>query len=161
MWYIPRRVRVFKIQPYWVPYSDLFVGDLKKMLMKIADAKTEDARNVAFDDLQEIITLVQFANDECDYGMGLELGINLFVFGHETFHSVISHLLPLAYELMGRELYGEIVQKHIENRQRSGPILLVTWACFRLRCSWWREYSKVVFWYYDNNSEFLLFTRWS
>ncbi|MEQ2174352.1 hypothetical protein GOODEAATRI_007117, partial [Goodea atripinnis] len=29
----------------------------------------------------EMITFVQFANDECDYGMGYELGIDLFCYG--------------------------------------------------------------------------------
>ena len=28
-----------------------------------------------------MITFVQFANDECDYGMGYELGIDLFCYG--------------------------------------------------------------------------------
>lgn len=27
------------------------------------------------------MTFVQFANDECDYGMGLELGMDLFCYG--------------------------------------------------------------------------------
>jgi len=28
-----------------------------------------------------MMTFVQFANDECDYGMGLELGMDLFCYG--------------------------------------------------------------------------------
>jgi len=28
-----------------------------------------------------MVNFVQFANDECDYGMGLELGIDLFCHG--------------------------------------------------------------------------------
>lgn len=35
-------------------------------------------------------TFVQFANDECDYGMGLELGLDLFCYG-----SHVSNSLPL------------------------------------------------------------------
>ncbi len=35
----------------------------------------------AFAPIQEMITFVQFANDECDYGMGYELGIDLFCYG--------------------------------------------------------------------------------
>ena len=35
----------------------------------------------ALDVLQELITNVQFANDEGDPGMGLELGLDAFTFG--------------------------------------------------------------------------------
>ena len=35
----------------------------------------------AFAPVQEMMTYVQFANDECDYGMGLELGLDLFCHG--------------------------------------------------------------------------------
>lgn len=28
-----------------------------------------------------MLTYVQFANDECDYGMGYELGMDLFCYG--------------------------------------------------------------------------------
>ena len=43
-------------------------------------------------------------------GMGLELGIDLFIFGGEVFHKSIFHLLSVAYELMGREPYIDIIQ---------------------------------------------------
>ena len=94
--------------------------ELKQILTKIANADTEEKKNKAFDELDEIITLVQFANDECDYGMGLELGINLFIFGHDTLHGTISHLLPLAYQLLGRNLYADVITQHLENRKRDG-----------------------------------------
>jgi len=45
---------------------------------------------------------VQYANDELDYGMGLELGLDLLAFGGEVFHSTIIHLLGVAYELLER-----------------------------------------------------------
>ena len=45
---------------------------------------------------------VQYANDELDYGMGLELGLDLLAFGGEVFHSTILHLLGVAYELLER-----------------------------------------------------------
>ena len=35
----------------------------------------------AFQSIEEELSLVQFANDECDFGMGLELGIDLFCHG--------------------------------------------------------------------------------
>ena len=51
---------------------------LKKILGKIVESHKDDAdedvKNKAFDALQELVTNVQFANDEGDPGMGLELG---------------------------------------------------------------------------------------
>ena len=64
------------------------------MLDKIAsfpDPSPEQDR--ASEPLQEMITFVQFANDECDYGMGLELGMDLFCHG-DQYHSTVLHLLP-------------------------------------------------------------------
>ena len=90
------------------------------MLNKIAGCSGDKARcDQAFEPLQEIITFVQFANDECDYGMGLELGLDLFSHGDPYFHNVISHLLPLAYDLLHREEYGQIIQKHLSQRHQT------------------------------------------
>ena len=49
-------------------------ASLRKMLRRVVDAETEEQRNAALDKLQEVIQDVQFANDEGDPGMGLELG---------------------------------------------------------------------------------------
>ena len=96
------------------------LGELWKLLNKIANCSSDKARcDQAFEPLQEIITFVQFANDECDYGMGLELGLNLLCHGDVYFHNVISHLLPLAYDLLHREEYGKIVQQHLRHRSRT------------------------------------------
>uniref|UniRef100_A0A674DJN4 Histone PARylation factor 1 n=1 Tax=Salmo trutta TaxID=8032 RepID=A0A674DJN4_SALTR len=66
-----------------VGYRELPETDasLKKLCKAIAEARSDEDRMKAFGPLQEIITFVQFANDECDYGMGLELGIDLFCYG--------------------------------------------------------------------------------
>ena len=69
-----------------------------------------------------MITFVQFANDECDYGMGLELGIDLFCHG-DQFHDHVLRLLPLAYDLLGRQEFGSIISQHLKNRQMILPPL--------------------------------------
>ena len=94
-------------------------GELKKILKRITEGKDEKEKQQGSDDLQEIMTLVQFANDECDYGMGLELGLDLFCFGNERFHKVILQLMPLAYRLLGRQEFAEIIEIHLENRSRA------------------------------------------
>ncbi|XP_045205412.2 histone PARylation factor 1-like [Mercenaria mercenaria] len=97
-------------------------ADLKKMFKKIADSKTDAERDKNFEPLQELITLIQFANDECDYGEGLELGIDLFCYGGATFHSTIGQLLSLAYMLLNRPEYGQIVEAHLKNRRRGDDL---------------------------------------
>ena len=53
---------------------------------------------------------LQYANDECDYGMGLELGLDLLAFGGEVFHPTILHLLEVAYDLLERPEFSIILK---------------------------------------------------
>lgn len=79
--------------------------------------KQDEAKRDKFaEPLQEIVTFVQFANDECDYGMGLELGLDLFCHGDPHFHKLIEHLLPLAYELLDRNEFSKICIEHLKER---------------------------------------------
>lgn len=94
----------------------LHTVELKRML---ADIVNDNQREAFLDELQDIITRVQFANDECDYGMGLELGLDLFLFGHEMFNRKATLLLTLAYELLGRSAFGKVVERHLEQRNKS------------------------------------------
>ena len=48
------------------------------------NAADDDERSKAFEPIQEMVTFIQFANDECDYGMGLELGLALFCNGSRS-----------------------------------------------------------------------------
>nr|ACO51773.1 C4orf27 [Aquarana catesbeiana] len=103
-----------------VGYRELPETDrnLKKICKAIVEAPTDDVRMKAFAPIQEIITFVQFANDECDYGMGYELGIDLFCYGSHYFHKVARQLLPLAYKLLKRDLFAEIIESHLANRRK-------------------------------------------
>ncbi len=96
----------------------LSAGELKKLLNRIASCSDESKRDQFSEPLQEIVTYVQFANDECDYGMGLELGLDLFCHGDQHFHSLITHLLPVAYDLLSREQFGRICTEHLKHRNR-------------------------------------------
>jgi len=115
-----------------VPLDDSGVGyrelpssdrELKKLFTRICEAKSEDEKNEGLDEIQEMITLIQFANDECDYGMGYELGVNLFTFGNSIFHGMISHLLTLAYQFLSRDLFADILERHLELRENNGKPL--------------------------------------
>ncbi len=100
----------------------LLAADLKKMFKKIADSKSETEKNKNFDPLMEILMLVQFANDECDYGEGIELGLDLFSYGGEVFHSTIKNLLSLGYQLLGRHEYKNIILAHLEHRKHTAQL---------------------------------------
>ncbi|KAF1571701.1 Histone PARylation factor 1, partial [Eudyptes moseleyi] len=92
-------------------------ANLKKICKAIVDAPTDDERLKAFAPIQEMLTFVQFANDECDYGMGYELGMDLFCYGSHYFHKTVGQLLPLAYALLKRNRFAEIIESHLANRR--------------------------------------------
>lgn len=97
----------------------LLLGELKKMLHKISSQEgNESAQDKLFEPIHEVVTFVQFANDECDYGMGLELGVDLFSHGDPYLHSIIRHLMPVAYDLLQREEFGKICRLHLDNRSK-------------------------------------------
>lgn len=91
-------------------------ADLKRICKAIVDAASDEERMKAFAPIQEMMTFVQFANDECDYGMGLELGMDLFCYGSHYFHKVAGQLLPLAYNLLKRDLFAKIIEDHLASR---------------------------------------------
>ncbi|CAF1067359.1 unnamed protein product [Adineta ricciae] len=91
----------------------LILDQFKKVCDKFCNDASEGQRQKAEDDLQHVITCIQFANDECDYGEGLEFGLNLFLYGSSKLHSRILTLLPLAYKLLHRDLYGQIITDHL------------------------------------------------
>ncbi|XP_065592345.1 histone PARylation factor 1 [Cyrtonyx montezumae] len=95
-------------------------ANLKKICKAIVDAPTDDERLKAFAPLQEMLTYVQFANDECDYGMGYELGMDLFCYGSHYFHKTVAQLLPLAYSLLKRDLFAEVIEAHLADRRQEG-----------------------------------------
>ncbi|XP_075786311.1 histone PARylation factor 1 isoform X1 [Pelodiscus sinensis] len=91
-------------------------ANLKRICKAIVDAPSDEQRLKAFAPIQEMMTFVQFANDECDYGMGYELGMDLFCYGSHYFHKVVGQLLSLAYNLLRRNLFAEIVESHLAKR---------------------------------------------
>ncbi|KAG7314296.1 hypothetical protein KOW79_022792 [Hemibagrus wyckioides] len=101
-----------------VGYRELPETDagLKRICKAIVEAEDDDERMKAFAPLQEMMTFVQFANDECDYGMGFELGLDLFCYGSHYFSKVIGQLLPMAYTLLQRGVFADIIKVHLANR---------------------------------------------
>nr|CAG4649592.1 EOG090X0BAY [Scapholeberis mucronata]SVE93812.1 EOG090X0BAY [Scapholeberis mucronata] len=98
-----------------IPETD---ANIKKICMKIRDSSNIEEQNKNSDALQELVTYVQYANDESDYGMGLELGLDLLAFGGDVFHPTILHLLGVAYELLERQEFAVILKAHLDDRRK-------------------------------------------
>jgi hypothetical protein len=60
--------------------------------------------------LQPVVTAANIANDECDFGTSLELGLDLFSFGGEVFHRTALNLLKTAYNLLQRNEFALIIE---------------------------------------------------
>jgi hypothetical protein len=119
--FLHHQVQLGFIHEYFIN-SQYLIGELKKILKNIVEADDEESRNKATDPLMEIIMLVQFANDECDYGEGVELGLCLFSYGGEGLHKMVLNLLPLGYQFLNRNLYGDIIKAHLEDRRHSAKL---------------------------------------
>jgi len=104
-----------------IGYRPLEVDDteLRNILDAIENAPNDAVRLKKFQPLQEIMQRVNLANDECDFGMGLEFGISMFAHGSKYFHKMILKILPMAYELLDRKIYAEIIKAHIADRRKT------------------------------------------
>jgi len=102
-------------------------ANLRKIIRNVVEADTEKEKDLAFDVLQELVTNVQFANDEGDPGMGLELGLDLFCFGGERLHKTIKHLLGVAYDLLDRDQFGQIITCHLDRRKKGEQDSFIKW----------------------------------
>lgn len=108
-----------------VGYRKLPVND--KELRRILDNIVliyPDKQSSAFTLLQPILTAVTIANDECDFGTGLELGIDIFCYGDECFNSTVSRVLKTAYALLNRHTFADIIDLHLKERKKGKPIVI-------------------------------------
>ena len=85
--------------------------------LKDDELTNKTKKSKADEKIQEIITLIQFANDETDYGMGLEFGLNMFSHGDVALHKFIRIATINSYDLLYRNLYSEILREHLKNRK--------------------------------------------
>jgi len=113
-----------------VPYEDDIgwrpaesESDEVDKIVKAIDTARATGKKANFDELDSLITLTQYANDERDPGMGIELGLKLFAKAKtNAVNSDVCRLLGLGYSLIsGREVYGRVAEEHMKHRQREGP----------------------------------------
>uniref|UniRef100_A0A1I7VIS0 Cytochrome P450 n=1 Tax=Loa loa TaxID=7209 RepID=A0A1I7VIS0_LOALO len=85
-------------------------GKLKELINLVATTSNEDVKQEKLSKIMEIISCIQFANDERDFGMGLEFGHDLFWSNHGFFDKMAEKLLTMAYKLLNREAFARILE---------------------------------------------------
>ncbi|KAK9305670.1 hypothetical protein QLX08_003435 [Tetragonisca angustula] len=107
-------------------YRDLAVTDseLQKLLKQIENAPMEVKKTLT-SKLEEVIRLATIAADECDFGTVLELGHDLFCSGVPFVKSKALNLLSLAYSLLQRPQFFEILKSHLKDRRKSLDLSVV------------------------------------
>ncbi len=71
-------------------------------------------RRSALDEFDNQLRMADIANDECDFGLSLELGLNCFahvVRANDVFGQCI-RMMDMAYMLLNRDLYRHILKCH-------------------------------------------------
>lgn len=87
--------------------------DLYKALTDINTARCTKAQKAQFDDQ---LRMNDISNDECDFGLGLQLGLEMFSFAGTKRRNEVTHqcvrVLDMAYMLLGRDLFRHILACH-------------------------------------------------
>ncbi|KAL5280413.1 C4orf27 family protein [Megaselia abdita] len=102
-------------------YRTLLESDanIKKYLKML---ESGDNLDVVVEKLQPIISAASIAADECDFGTGLELGIDLFCSGHKNLHDIVRSLLIPAYSLLKRPQFIAISKAHMDLRKEGNDL---------------------------------------
>lgn len=99
-------------------------SDLRKLLDKFSGDEASTGSHV--DRLLQLTTWINIANDECDYGMGLEFAIDLFCAGHPSLHPTIDMVAGIAYDLLGREAFARILRAHLKRRIKTPNVSVLS-----------------------------------
>lgn len=102
-------------------YRTLLESDATiKKYLKMLDSG--DNLDVVMEKLQPIISAASIAADECDFGTGLELGIDLFCSGHRNLHDIARSMLIPAYSLLKRPQFIAISKAHMDHRKEGNDL---------------------------------------
>ncbi|CAB3228726.1 unnamed protein product [Arctia plantaginis] len=101
-------------------------ASLKKLFTSLENATSQEEKDKVFSDLQVVITNASIAVDECDFGTGLELGIDLFCSGLKELHSIALSNLTAAYTVLSRQQFAQIAQTHLKYRRKGPKMSLIS-----------------------------------
>lgn len=99
---------------------------LKRDIELMGTTNSEAEKKTLKEQLFKIYSYVQFANDEMDFGMGLEFGHDLFISNYECFDGMAKSVLSTAYKLLDRNVFATILEKHWEYGRRKNDNKLLT-----------------------------------
>ncbi|KAI4465441.1 histone parylation factor 1 [Holotrichia oblita] len=102
-----------------VGYRTLTISnkELDILLNKLRDASGNE-KDILMSQLQEVLTNTNIAIDECDFGTGIELGLDMLCSGIEILNSIIARLLSSCYKLLQRDAFAVIIESHMQNRKK-------------------------------------------
>ncbi|XP_066145143.1 histone PARylation factor 1 [Euwallacea fornicatus] len=109
-----------------VGYRSLSVTNkqLVKLLTGISEALPEQKPKL-LSQLQDVITNVTIATDECDFGAGIELGLDILAHGVDSLNRTIASCLSTNYRLINREEFAKITEAHMKNRKKGVDLSIV------------------------------------
>ena len=98
--------------------------ELKSLLDQIGKAN-DNNRMSLMSDLQEVLTCASIATDECDFGTGLELGLDILCSGVEYLNGTASQFMATAYRLLKRDAFALIIEAHMKNRKKGSDLSVI------------------------------------
>lgn len=91
---------------------------IKSMFAKLSAAATQAEKDAVLSELQPVITYASIAVDECDFGTGLEVGIDLFCSGIKELEASAVSSLCSSYMLLNRNAFANIFEVSISVQHR-------------------------------------------
>lgn len=98
--------------------------DLQKLLDRLSKASPEQVDSVR-SLLQPVITYANIAIDECDFGTGLELGLNIIAHGVDGMNFTAARFLTTGYNLLQRNAFAKIAEAHMNNRKKGSDLSIL------------------------------------
>lgn len=87
-------------------------------ILDLLKTATDEEQPKILAQLQPIITAASIALDECDFGTGLELGLDILASGVECVNETARRFLCNSYNLLGRDAFAKIAETHLKNRKK-------------------------------------------
>lgn len=98
-------------------YRNLAMQDkeLKQLFDRLE--KPDVNKTKILSELQPVLTFASIALDECDFGTGLELGLNILAHGVKTLNATAIRFLTSSYNLLNRDVFAKIAEVHLNCRK--------------------------------------------
>ncbi|XP_075972163.1 histone PARylation factor 1 [Anticarsia gemmatalis] len=101
-------------------------ANLKKIFTNLQNAKSQVEKDKILSDMQVVVTNASIALDECDFGTGLELGIDLFCSGLKELEGIALNNLTTAYGVLMRQPFAQIAKAHMKYRRKGQHMSLLS-----------------------------------